>query len=119
MDLEMEWSVDGLTASRMDKDQFSLFSFLYVPTSSPSWIRKGGGGSMQWESLGSGKLSRGRGQSPSGEWKDFCDRFHVTHASKDLSSDGEGIACVTSHKEDRLSGISGCERRKRGHMTSA
>lgn len=119
MDLEMEWSVDGLTASRTDKDQFSLFSFLYVPTSSPSWIRKGGGGSMQLEGLVSGKPRGVRGKSPSGEWKDFCDSFHVTHASKVLSSDGEVTACVTSHKEDWLSGISGCERRKRGHTTSA
>lgn len=119
MDLGKEWSVDGLTASRTDKDQFSPFSFLYVPTSSPSWIRKGGGGSMQWEGLVSGKPSRVRGQSPSGEWKDFCDSFRVTHASKDLSSDGEGIVCVTSHKEDWPSGTSGCEGRKRGHMTSA
>lgn len=55
MDLGKEWSVDGLTARRTDKDQFSPFSFLYVPTSSPSWIRKGGGGSMQWEGLVSGE----------------------------------------------------------------
>lgn len=55
-----------INSGGMDRDQFGLFSFLYVRTDSPSCTRKGGGGDMPLEALGSGRQSTVSGWHRSG-----------------------------------------------------
>lgn len=74
----------------MDRDQFGLFSFLYVRTDSPSCTRKGGGGDMPLEALGSGRQSTVSGWHCSGGWTDLC--VSLVLRQQDLSS--EDIICV-------------------------
>lgn len=49
-------------SSGMERDQLYLFSSLRVLTGSPSCMRKGGGGDMRQEAMGSGRQSAVRGQ---------------------------------------------------------